>query len=80
MAVGSFFNWYKIRKNNIINKLYCAGAFSFDYLEKNYKEKAKMDYRAKILGNINLLLAKQSMLYLSSIYIILVHFILKQMV
>ena len=59
MAIGSFFNWYKIRKNNTINKLYCAGAFSFDYLEKNYKKKEKMDYRAKILGNINLLLAKQ---------------------
>lgn len=41
-----------------MNKIYCAGAFNFDFLEDNFKEKAKDDYRSIILGNENLLLEK----------------------
>ena len=29
----------------MIKKLYCAGAFDFDYQKKNYKKQAKKDYR-----------------------------------
>lgn len=39
-------------------KLYCAGQFSFDYLNNNYYDLAKDDYRAILLGNVDKLLNK----------------------
>lgn len=41
-----------------MNKLYCAGAFNFDYLNDDYREKAKKDYRSALLGSEDLLLEK----------------------
>lgn len=66
MAIGSFINWYKIKKNKEINKLYCAGTFNFDFLDKNYKDKAKKDYRSILLGNVDKLLQKQNYVKLKS--------------
>lgn len=43
-----------------MNKLYCAGAFNFDFLNDDYREKAKSDYRAVLLGSENLLLEKHN--------------------
>lgn len=43
-----------------MNKLYCAGAFDFDFLDANFREKAKRDYRSILLGNEKLLLEKQA--------------------
>lgn len=60
MAVGSFLNWNRIRKKNSMNKLFCAGAFNFDYLDNDYREKAKTDYRSILLGSENLLLEKHA--------------------
>lgn len=57
MAVGSYFSWNKIRKS-YTNKLYCAGVFNFDFLNADYREKAKNDYRSLLLGDENLLLQK----------------------
>ncbi len=39
-------------------KLYCGGTFPFDYQLPDYRERAKEDYRAKLLGNVDLLLEK----------------------
>lgn len=41
-----------------MNKLYCAGAFNFYYLNDDYREKAKKDYRSALLGSEDLLLEK----------------------
>ena len=43
-----------------MKKIYCAGAFNFDYLEENYLEKVKNDYRSKLLGDAKYLLSKSS--------------------
>ena len=39
-----------------MRKLYCGGRFAFDYLNPAYRDLAKEDYRAQLLGNENLLL------------------------
>lgn len=39
-----------------MRKIYCGGTFPFDYLDNNYKEMAKKDYRTAILGDVDLLL------------------------
>ena len=41
-----------------MNKLFCAGTFDFDFLNDDYREKSKNDYRAILLGNENSLLEK----------------------
>ncbi len=41
-----------------MNKLYCGGNFNFDFLNSDYREKAKNDYRSVLLGSENLLLEK----------------------
>lgn len=63
MAVGSFINWYKIKK---VKKLYCAGTFCFDFLESDYKTKAKEDYRSHLLGSEEKLLQKSDHIKLNS--------------
>lgn len=40
-------------------KLYCGGQFNFDYLNSDYYEKAKDDYRSILLGKANKLLQKR---------------------
>lgn len=49
-----------------MNRLYCAGKFNFDYLEKDYKSKAAEDYRAIILEDVDLLLKKHTFVPLST--------------
>ena len=49
-----------------MNRLYCAGKFNFDYLEKDYKSKAAEDYRAVILEDVDLLLKKHTFVPLST--------------
>lgn len=39
-----------------VRKVYCGGAFVFDYQDKDYEVFAKDDYRANILGDFKLLL------------------------
>ena len=41
-----------------MRKIYCGGAFNFDYLNDGYREYAEMDYRAMILGGASLLLER----------------------
>lgn len=41
-----------------MRKIYCGGAFNFDYLNDGYREYAERDYRAMILGGANLLLER----------------------
>lgn len=43
-----------------MKKLYCGGVFPFDCRDNNYLEQAALDYRARILGDVNLLLRKSS--------------------
>ena len=38
------------------HKIYCGGAFCFDYHEDGYEAKAKRDYRAGLLGSVEALL------------------------
>lgn len=46
-----------------MNKLYCAGTFCFDFLDSNYREMAKKDYRSLVLGDSALLLQKVIMYF-----------------
>lgn len=48
-----------------MNKLYCAGAFNFDFRNDDYREKAKSDYRSVILGSESLLLEKHEYVQLN---------------
>ena len=41
-----------------MRKIYCGGAFNFDYLNDGYREYAERDYRAMILGGASLLLER----------------------
>lgn len=66
MAVGSYINWCKIKKEKTINKLYCAGTFGFDFLNNDYKDKAKYDYRSILLGDVEKLLQKYDYVQLKS--------------
>ena len=45
-----------------MKKVYCGGRFAFDYLNPAYRELAKEDYRARLLGDENLLLKKHDFL------------------
>ena len=38
------------------HKIYCGGAFCFDYREDGYEAKAELDYRAGLLGGVEALL------------------------
>ena len=38
------------------HKIYCGGAFCFDYREDGYEAKAERDYRAGLLGSVETLL------------------------
>ena len=46
-------------------KLFCGGKFHFDYLNDNYVDAAKNDYRSIILKDVNLLLTKQKSVKIS---------------
>ncbi|MBR4823674.1 MAG: hypothetical protein IKZ86_02655 [Spirochaetaceae bacterium] len=46
-------------------KLYCGGTFGFDFLESGYRQKAATDYRAVLLGSVDLLLEKHEYIPLS---------------
>ena len=46
-------------------KLFCGGKFHFDYLNTNYINDAKNDYRSIILRDVNLLLNKQNFVSIS---------------
>ena len=48
-----------------MNKLYCAGTFCFDFLDSNYREMAKKDYRSLVLGDSALLLQKSDYVLLN---------------
>lgn len=39
-----------------MKKLYCGGAFPFDYRKNGFTELVRNDYRSRILGDVNLLL------------------------
>jgi len=41
-----------------MRKLYCGGRFYFDYLQDGYTAQAAEDYRAKMLGDVRLLLQR----------------------
>ena len=41
-----------------MKKIYCGGRFHFDYLLDGYREEAAKDYRAILLGNVDLLLER----------------------
>ena len=47
-------------------KLFCGGKFHFDYLNDNYLEAAKNDYRNFILKDVELLLKRQNYVEISS--------------
>ena len=47
-------------------KLFCVGKFHFDYLNDNYIEAAKNDYRSFILNDVELLLKRQNYVEISS--------------
>ena len=47
-------------------KLFCGGKFHFDYLNDNYLEAAKNDYRSFILKDVELLLKRQNYVEISS--------------
>ena len=47
-----------------MNKLYCGGTFNFDFLNDDYREKAKSDYRSVLLGSEKLLLEKHDFIQL----------------
>lgn len=47
-------------------KLFCGGKFHFDYLNDNYIEAAKNDYRSFILKDVELLLKRQNYVEISS--------------
>ena len=49
-----------------MNKLYCAGTFCFDFLDSDYREMAKKDYRSLVLGDCDLLLQKHDYVLLKS--------------
>lgn len=53
-----FFCYYLY--GDFMNKIniYCGRKFHFDYLNENYINKAKEDYRAMLLNDVNLLLNK----------------------
>lgn len=47
-----------------MNTLYCGGTFNFDFLDDDYREKAKIDFRSVLLGSENLLLEKHDFIQL----------------
>ena len=56
----------RINGNNpIMNSVYCGGRFDFDYQNEGYIEKATQDYRAILLGDVNLLLKSSSPVQIS---------------
>lgn len=48
-----------------MKQVYCGGAFTFDCRDADYRHQAARDYRARLLGSIDLLLQKQEYVPLS---------------
>jgi len=46
--------------------IYCAGQFNFDYLNDDYYDKAKNDYRSILLGGADKLLQKSKVIKLTN--------------
>ena len=49
----------------VMESIYCGGRFDFDYLDKDYREKAAADWRAVLPGGVDRLLQNAGRLRLS---------------